>query len=800
MPKLPKLKLFSQSKQSPGAIAKSCTGAPSAQFFEPYINWFNNNNGREVTKPSQQSVWVGNAMEIRKWVSHIPIIAVKGRNEDKEVVDSPILDLISNPIGKQTWCQFCDQIVDDSDTSGEWFVLKYDKLGRQVEKNPEVLYRIDPANLRLEKLDAFDQPALWKWMRTQNGITTEEFIEDKYLIRFAMFDRFTPHRGIGIVERLLETIDAEHMGRVHNLRMMKHSGRINNLITFDRDMPPHPEEIQAVQEAYTRSMGGYKNAGKDFFVGEKMNIQSLNASSKDLDWLNAQMLNLTEIASAFGIPKVLLGDDTHSTYNNYETARKTLYEDRLLPMLTKHILDPLFNALSHMDSGVRLETDLSAVPAFTEDQKGKAETFEIYVRNGVSRVQANKITGAGIEFDESEADTEYLPNGFVAIETVEESTVGDDGVSIAEATASVDSTLNGAQITSLVNVVQSIATGELPKATGVEIILASFPFDRARAEQIVADVSEGSLSPEEIQATLQAESFAKSIIEETEKAEEPLVVDEETKQSRDWVYKAIANPRDEQERLLKKKFERFANEQRGRVLKAFAELEEELPYLIAKFTGGVQKREPTIEEMDFASRVFNLELENKELLSIMRPVIASTIGIALAQVIKEEGAEEQEFNVDNFVEARLNQEIIMQKVNETSRKRVALAFEKVAEGLAEGLTAEDIAEEIRGDIKNVYKDLAKHRSTTFARTEVGRAFSGTRLQMFKELGTEKIQWLSSRDEVVRDSHDVHTGIDGKVVNLGESFIPGISLTYPQDPSAPPEETINCRCVVISADV
>ena len=55
---------------------------------------------------------------------------------------------------------------------------------------------------------------------------------------------------------------------------------------------------------------------------------------------------------------------------------------------------------------------------------------------------------------------------------------------------------------------------------------------------------------------------------------------------------------------------------------------------------------------------------------------------------------------------------------------------------------------------------------------------------------DRKQWVSSRDDRVRDSHVL---LDGEIVGITEDFKPGLSA--PGDPSADPSETIRCRCVM-----
>lgn len=55
-----------------------------------------------------------------------------------------------------------------------------------------------------------------------------------------------------------------------------------------------------------------------------------------------------------------------------------------------------------------------------------------------------------------------------------------------------DTALNGAQIASLKEIVIAVAMGEIPRATGVELILAAFPtIDREQAEKIMGPVGAG---------------------------------------------------------------------------------------------------------------------------------------------------------------------------------------------------------------------------------------------------------------------------------------------------------------------
>lgn len=91
-------------------------------------------------------------------------------------------------------------------------------------------------------------------------------------------------------------------------------------------------------------------------------------------------------------------------------------------------------------------------------------------------------------------------------------------------------------------------------------------------------------------------------------------------------------------------------------------------------------------------------------------------------------------------------------------------------------------------------DLTVKRAESVARTEViGASNAGSFYQM-KATGLRATkEWLAANDDRTRASH---RAVDGTVVDMDEKFtVGGWPLDFPHDPTAPPEETINCRCTL-----
>lgn len=143
----------------------------------------------------------------------------------------------------------------------------------------------------------------------------------------------------------------------------------------------------------------------------------------------------------------------------------------------------------------------------------------------------------------------------------------------------------------------------------------------------------------------------------------------------------------------------------------------------------------------------------------------------------------------------------------TKQAIAALIYDREEQYQEEGYSAH--TDRVAKDIKEKFDDFSRYRSYLIARTEVAGASNAASFAA-AETAQEKIdptgkriilkrQWLSARDDRVRDSH---THMDGQTVGLNEPFTiytpdgqpTDRKLQYPADYEADePAETIQCRC-------
>jgi SPP1 gp7 family putative phage head morphogenesis protein len=126
-------------------------------------------------------------------------------------------------------------------------------------------------------------------------------------------------------------------------------------------------------------------------------------------------------------------------------------------------------------------------------------------------------------------------------------------------------------------------------------------------------------------------------------------------------------------------------------------------------------------------------------------------------------------------------------ISETTR---ATIVDQVARGFQAGLGQDGVARLIRRAVP----EIARYRSAMIARTETHSAagYGAQGAAQETGLGLNK-QWVSAEDERTRETH---SELDGTIVPMDDFFeVGGFQAQFPGDPALPPEESINCRCIV-----
>lgn len=234
-------------------------------------------------------------------------------------------------------------------------------------------------------------------------------------------------------------------------------------------------------------------------------------SAEDVQQFETSLANLDDVvmtayqiaAAASGVPATKLLGTTPKGFNasgDYEEAAyheelESIQTSDLKPFLARHHLlairsyicpkfkckpfavESVFNPLDAMTAKEQAEVNaIKATTAATYVNIGALDGDD--VRAGLIADPDSGYSGLSNAMSDEEAEYPDLPGAPDAAPAVEEKTVA-------------EVSMNGAQVSSMIEVLNSVAAGTLPRDSGIEILVTAFPVDRPGAEKLMGSIGNG---------------------------------------------------------------------------------------------------------------------------------------------------------------------------------------------------------------------------------------------------------------------------------------------------------------------
>ena len=179
---------------------------------------------------------------------------------------------------------------------------------------------------------------------------------------------------------------------------------------------------------------------------------------------------------------------------------------------------------------------------------------------------------------------------------------------------------------------------------------------------------------------------------------------------------------------------------------------------------------------------------------MLKPLMTSYAQQAGDDIVEEYGLG-YDFIVGRDLQEFIDKNLVIsaKSVMKTCEDSIKLA---IANSIEEGVGVEEQARRIQEAVKDKFKQFKKSNARRIARTEVNRVNNHTGLEAAGEGGMTENYWLSARLDTSRDTH-IAAESDNGWIKINEKFIVGgEEMEYPGDPSASPDNIINCVCSVI----
>lgn len=723
-----------------------------------------------------------------------------------EIEDHPLLTLMRKPNPEMGLATFTENVVAYKEITGNSYI-EFNNGVFVNQKTPLEMWPVRP-----DKMKIVPGPTgyVLRYEYTSGGITKDFEVDQKTLksniLHWKSFNPLNFWYGLSPIEAAMLSLDQNTAGQKWNLALLQNSATPSGVLQMKvTDINPRgsltQEQYERVKGEFDENFQGAKNAGRPLILEGGLEWKQISLSTKDMDFINNKNVTATDIFAVYGVPPELVGLG-QKTFNNYKEARLAFYEDKCLPIMDS--LEDKYNqdlVPRFEEEGLCLEYDKDDIEALVEKRETKYTSLSTatFLSENEKRVSAGYEEQPGLDIWK----------------------IGNASVSKAELEASVDSnapdttnTLDSGQVTSMLEVISQVATGKIPRETGLEILKLSFNLNDEQADTILNDVGNG------FKPSADNTNASSNTPQNKPPQESPTVESNPTEANTD---PNEQDPTIDTEKSFKsinllnrnEKLGSWAqqNKKRERLAKSFErELHEDFKDLVDKLSNSannLQNADPKLLEYalikdvsDFTPTLFKTLSRHMKytLYDFGSNIFNEAKSLSLVSETKAN------LDFDSFVNSYIKKRVgpTITTINSTNEKQIKrIVKEWTAQAAQDGDTVEDLSFYLQTE----FSDLTKSNAARIARTEVAIASNNGMLEAVKSLqvpGMTK-EWISANDSRVRNGGANGLGPDHASVDDDNGEIPvddmfkvnpDVMMTGPGDTGAPADQVINCRCVLV----
>lgn len=758
----------------------------TADFLRPgFLSRVGGAYGSEVTDPYSQHDWTYAALEmLAKTVASVQLIAVTGSTKKFTRLEGDWQKLFDNPCPGLDRADFwrATVIYLYAFRGCKWYLIgelgprKQGEIPKEIWPVPgEWAVPLDESGAVLR--DFSKRPAKWK-------ITAGDkmrYAEPWQIADTKFFNPRDPMTGFSPLDPARAAINFGYAAQAYAASTFVNGCDPGGWLKIPAGYGATKEQRNQIRDAWEEDHRGVDKNGKVGILVNGAEYIPNSVTLKDMQYLGGQEFARDSLVATLGVMKAMLGVTDNLNYATFIGMRRIFHENTAIPLMTK-LADLMHRSV--MGGG----------EAWAKWDTDNSEAFSAGFMDKL--LQAKDLKELGYDADQINTKLELgmppaPPDPFLAQalkETLAEpkASTGETQAQPGPAQASpAGEGFNGAQVTSLVDVIKQVSLKEIPGEAAKVMIVKAYPTITPAEAATMVDAATVFVPASVEAAQAEAEAAKENPIVDAPGAKGKLIVVH--RGSRAWL-RAEAEAQEFVAFRLEKYILPYERKLGAQARKYFSTLAAHQTKLFEEWIKR-NKLKPndiaTLSADDLKAIIF----QGKEWDTQLQDLARSTIQQAVKTQLKATAQENDGISI-SISSPKVTQFIgaTMASLIKTNRSARGSIRANLQAGMAAGETIRELQERLINSVP--FKPAWALR---VARTEVAFAASGSRFLQYSEDGIEKIRWMTAGDSEVRDSH---AKVNNEVVVLGEKFSNG--LKHPHEIGADGSEVINCRCDLLSA--
>ncbi|MCH2078077.1 MAG: phage portal protein [Rhodobacteraceae bacterium] len=182
------------------------------------------------------------------------------------------------------------------------------------------------------------------------------------------------HYGLSPLQAAATAIDVHSSATRWSKSLLDNAARPSGAIVYkgaDGQGQMGPDQYDRLVSEMEMHHQGARNAGRPMLLEGGLDWKPMGFSPSDMEFQKTKEAAAREIATAFGVPPMLLGIPGEATYANYQEAHRAFYRLTVLPLAGK-VCQALSAWLGSMtDEEIELKPDLDQVPALAAEREAQ---------------------------------------------------------------------------------------------------------------------------------------------------------------------------------------------------------------------------------------------------------------------------------------------------------------------------------------------------------------------------------------------------------------------------------------------
>ncbi len=282
----------------------------------------------------------------------------------------PIQDLIARPNSAQGRAELFEALYGQILLTGNAYLEAVGAIEADLPTEMHVL-RSDRMSL-IPGPDGW--PAAYEYAVGNRKVRFDVAEGSSVICHIKSFHPQDDHYGFSPLQAAASAIDVHNAASRWSKALLDNAARPSGAIVY-RGVDG---QSQLSQDQYDRLLSemetqhqGARNAGRPMLLEGGLDWKPMGFSPSDMEFQKTKEAAAREIATAFGVPPMMLGIPGDATYANYQEANRAFYRLTVLPLATR-VTSVIADWLSDFTGErVELRPDQDQVPALSDERESQ---------------------------------------------------------------------------------------------------------------------------------------------------------------------------------------------------------------------------------------------------------------------------------------------------------------------------------------------------------------------------------------------------------------------------------------------